>query len=396
VDQQAPLSVHHCDWPKVSPALVDEALLAEMKAARTVVTLGHAVRALGNLKVRQPLGRVVVVAPPEQREHLTHNAALVTDELNVKALEFVENEAELVTYKLLPDNRVLGPKFGPLFPKVRAALAAADPQAAVMTLRSGQPLKLEVEGQTVELSPAEVLVTPQPRPGFAVKAEGEYVVALDTTVTPELRAEGLAREVVRRIQDLRKSASFDISDRIVTHYMASEGLASAMAAHAEYIKGETLSLKLISRPVGSTLPLGVIRESSSTSYSASEASSEDTATADDSFDGETLALAVTRVKVMEDERPETKVRRPRTKVTPQLKAKATAKKAEPKATKPKATAKLMRKTVRKAKPASQPRTELKKKAVRVVRKAERTKVKPKTKPTARKNRAARKKTTSRK
>ncbi len=270
---KAPMSVHHCDWPEVNPALVDEALLAEMKAARTVVTLGHAVRAAGSLKVRQPLSRVIVVAPPEQRQRLTRNAALVTDELNVRALEFAANESDLVTYKLLPDNRLLGPRFGALFPKVRAAIAAADPNAAVAALRAGQPLGLDVEGQAVEVSSAEVLVTPQPKSGFAVKAEGEYVVALDTAITPELRAEGLAREVVRRIQDLRKSAGFDIADRITTYYLPSDGLGRAITAHAEYVKGETLSVELV-RGNGP----------------------EGAATAEDSFDGETLELALTRVK----------------------------------------------------------------------------------------------------
>ncbi|MGH2521789.1 MAG: DUF5915 domain-containing protein, partial [Anaerolineales bacterium] len=272
-DESALLSVHHCEWPQVNRALLDDGLLADMHAARTVVTLGHAVRAAGNLKVRQPLSRVVVVAPPEQRERLRNNAALITDELNVKEMEFAANEAELVTYRLMPDNRALGPKFGALFPKVRAALAATDPQAAVLRLRSGQPLALEVEGQRVELSAGEVIVTPLPRPGFAVKAEGEYVVALDTAITPELRAEGWAREVVRRVQDLRKSAGFDIADRIRTYYIASAGLAEAVTTHADYIKGETLSVELVSGK-----------------------GPEDAATAEDSFDGEMLALGLVRVQ----------------------------------------------------------------------------------------------------
>jgi len=248
-------------------------LLKEMSAARMVVTLGHAVRAAGNLKVRQPLGRVVVVAPPEQHERLLRNVALISDELNVKQLEFAANEAELVTYRLMPDNRALGPRFGPLFPKVRAALTVVDPQAAVATLRSGRPLTLHLEDQEVKLLPGDVMVTPQPKSGFAVKAEGEYVVALDTAITPELRAEGWAREVVRRIQDLRKTAGFDIADRIATYYMASERLAEAMTTHAEYIKGETLSTELVS----GNWPDGAV-------------------TAEDEFDGETLKLGLMVVK----------------------------------------------------------------------------------------------------
>jgi isoleucyl-tRNA synthetase len=324
VDKKAPLSVHHCEWPAVNPALVDEALLADMQAARTVVTLGHAVRAAGNLKVRQPLARVVVVAPPEQRERLAHNVPLITDELNVKALEFAANEAELVTYRLMPDNRLLGPKFGALFPKVRAALAAADPLATVTTLRSGQPLKLDVDGQTVELSSAEVIVTPQPKSGFAVKAEGEYVVALDTQVTPELRAEGLAREVVRRIQDLRKSAGFDIADRITTYYLPTEGLKQAIAAHAEYIRGETLSTELV---IGNW--------------------PEGAATGEDEFDGETLKLGLVIVRKKEGAgRKKAGAKSARAKVKPKAKAKA---KPRPKAKPSARAAKPKRKTAAKRK-----------------------------------------------
>jgi valyl-tRNA synthetase len=225
VETQAPLSVHHCDWPQADEAKAEPALLADMAAARAVVALGHAVRAGGNLKVRQPLGRVVVVAPPDQRERLQRHAALITDEL-------------------LPENRTLGPKFGQLFPAVRKALAASDPPAAVLTLRAGQNLPLNLEGQMVELTPADVIITPQPKPGFAVRAEGEYVVALDTALTPELRAEGWAREIVRRVQDLRKTAGFEISDRIATYYMAAPELAGAMVTHADYIKNETLTVTL--------------------------------------------------------------------------------------------------------------------------------------------------------
>jgi isoleucyl-tRNA synthetase len=269
VDARAPESVHHCDFPRADASKVDDTLLAEMNAARQVVALGHSIRAESSLKVRQPLGRVLVVAPVEQRTRLAHMSALVTDELNVKSLELIADEAELVTYRLLPDNRLLGPKFGARFPKVRAALAATDPYAAVATLRAGKSLVLNVDGETIALEPNQVLVTPQPKAGFAVKAEGEYVVALDTAVTPKLRTEMLAREFVRHVQDLRKSAGFDIADRIVTYYTATETLAGAVHAHADYIKGETLSVDLVAG-----------------------AAPEGAAVVEDTFDGEHVSIGV--------------------------------------------------------------------------------------------------------
>jgi len=307
VNKRAPLSVHHCAWPeaaKVSKA--DRNLLAAMGAAKTVVTLGHAVRAAGNLKVRQPLGRVLVVAPAEHHAGLKRMAALVLEELNVKALVLVENEADLVTYKLMPDNRTLGPKFGALFPKVRAALAETDPQAAVLTLRAGKNLTLSVDGQPMALTAPEVIITPQPRPGFAVRAEGAYVVALDTAITPELKAEGLAREVVRRIQDLRKTAGFDIADRIATYYLPSDGLRQAIETHADYIKGETLTVELV---IGN-LPDGAAK-------------------AEDEFDGEKLALALVKVETpkLKATKPKPAAKRKPVKAKP-VKREAKAKKAK--------------------------------------------------------------------
>lgn len=275
VDPKAPASVHHCDWAKSDKAKVDAALVAEMDAARRVVALGHGVRAEHSLKVRQPLARVLVVAPPDQRKHVKKMSALVTDELNVKEIELVENESQLVTYNLLPDNRLLGPKFGVRFPKVRAALAATDASRAVATLRSGKSLVLDIDGERIEVEPGEVLITPQPKAGFAVQAEGDYVVALDIKITDGLRQEGLAREFVRHVQDLRKSAGFEIEDRIATSYVASENLARALSQFSDYVRGETLSTDLRA----GAPPSGAV-------------------TVQDSFDGENVTIGIVKaVKV---------------------------------------------------------------------------------------------------
>jgi isoleucyl-tRNA synthetase len=248
----SPVSVHLSDWPGVETFAKratslrddDRTLLADMAAARQVVTLGHALRAASNVKVRQPLGRAVVVADAAQKEGITRLADIVADELNVKAVEFAGREQDLVSYKLLPDNRVLGKKFGKQFPAVRSALSAVDPYAAVRTLRAGQSLVLTVEGQPIALAPEEVIIQAQPREGFAVQTEGGVVVALDTHLTPALVAEGRAREFVRHVQTLRKDAGFELSDRIVTEYLAADDVARAIEGWADYIKTETLSVTL--------------------------------------------------------------------------------------------------------------------------------------------------------
>ncbi len=253
VDPEAPESVHHTRWPEADAAWVDQALLDRMALVRQVVTLGHSARAGAGIKVRQPLARAVVHGADALRED-GEMLRLIADELNVKEVTFVAQERDLVTYRLLPDNRKLGPKFGPRFPQVRAALAATDPSEAVRTLRAGNPLRLSLEGETVELAPDEVLIQTRPRSGMAVAAERGVTVAVETTLTPELEAEGLAREVVRRVQTLRKEAGLNLDDRIVTLYQADDRLAAVIARWRDYIQGETLSVELVGDALPAELP----------------------------------------------------------------------------------------------------------------------------------------------
>ncbi|MCS7221043.1 MAG: class I tRNA ligase family protein [Anaerolineae bacterium] len=253
VDAEAPVSVHLTDWPIPDVGSVDSALLADMTLARQVVTLGHSARNNANIKLRQPLARAVVVLPdPSLRDRLLRLSDIVADELNVKALEVTAEEAELVEYRLLPDNRKLGPRFGRKFPAVRQALAQADAIAAVRVLRAGQPLMLTADGERVELAPDEVLIQTAPRVGFAVAAAGGITVAVDTHLTESLMYEGLAREVIRRIQNLRKEAGFAIEDRIVTEFAADGQLATAVQVFADFIQEETLSveMRLVPTPSG--------------------------------------------------------------------------------------------------------------------------------------------------
>ncbi len=241
---QAFESIHHTDWPLVDAASSDTNLLEQMALARRIASLGLSARGNANLKVRQPLGRALVHAgrkvelDPELR-------AIVEDELNVKALEFVEEEGALVSYKILPDNKLLGPKLGARFPRLRAALAAADPAKVAAAVRTGQNLALDLDGEPFELAPAEILVSTTPAAGLAVAADKLTTVGIDTAITPELRQEGLAREIVRRIQDMRKKAGFNIEDRITTYYTASGEMGEVFSVWNSYLKAETLTTQLI-------------------------------------------------------------------------------------------------------------------------------------------------------
>ncbi len=243
VDPRAPESVHHTDWPRADWMAVDVALVDRMALTRRLAALGHAARAGHGLKVRQPLSRALIhLDLPERLDE--ELLALLRDELNVKEVVQVEEKSELFSYRVLPNNWMLGPRFKSHLPAIRALLAAQDPVAVARRVRSGLPIRLPLDGGEVELLPEEVLVQEEPREGLVVASEQDLTVAIDTRITPELRAEGLAREVVRRIQNLRKAANLELDDRIVTHYQAEGKLAEAIEAWREYIAAETLSVEL--------------------------------------------------------------------------------------------------------------------------------------------------------
>jgi len=248
-------SVHHTRWPAYDAAAVDESLPAQMALARQVASLGLAARSSANLKVRQPLGRAMAYVSSGEKASLTPELVeIIVDELNVKSFEFVEQAGKLVNYRVLPDNKALGPRFGARFPRLRAALAQADPEKLAQAVNAGQPVTLVVDGETVELKPGEVLVQTAPVEGLAVATDHGVTVAVDTTLTPELRNEGLAREFVRRVQDLRKSAGLDVADRIKVYYDASSKLDEAVRAFGAYVQAETLALELVAGAVPAGLP----------------------------------------------------------------------------------------------------------------------------------------------
>ncbi len=256
LDADTPESVHHTDWPAVDQSLIDDDLLAGMGLAREIVTLGHAARAGRNLKVRQPLAEALLHLEGSPVGLSDELIALVRDELNVKEISFVESADSLVTYRLLPDNRLLGPRFGRRFPAVRAALAALDAVPSVRRLRAGLPLTVSVGGEDVQLAPEEVLIREEPRQGLAVVSERGVTVAVDVAITPELASEGLARDVIRRIQNLRKVAGFELDDRILTTYEADAELSAAIDEWRERIAGETLSVELRAGEPGEDAAVG--------------------------------------------------------------------------------------------------------------------------------------------
>ncbi|HSH03228.1 MAG TPA: class I tRNA ligase family protein [Anaerolineae bacterium] len=242
VNPNAPTSVHHCLYPAVDESRLDKALLAKMGLAITTASLGRAARGAADIKLRQPLAKARVnVATQQERHDIESLADVLTEEINVKEIEVVSEVGELVNYIVLPNNRVLGPRFGKDFPKVRKALTALDAAEIARTLQAGDTVSLELNGETVSLGPDDILVQTESRGGQAVASDKGVTVAVDTNLTDELLQEGLARDLVRAINTWRKEADFEINDRIYITYSATGTAAEAIANFAAYIQQETLA-----------------------------------------------------------------------------------------------------------------------------------------------------------
>ena len=255
-DKEGCESVHHCEWPDSEEGAIDQDLLDRMALAMQIAALGRSARSTSNVKLRQPLARTRVFAG-NRAVDLGSLDELVTEELNVKALEFVEQEADLVEYEigLLPN--VLGPKHGRRFPLLRRAVSEQDAGTLARHFQAGLSVTVDLDddGLAVELSPEEIEVRTHGRKGYAVAEEKGVVVAVDVTLTPALALEGLARDLVRRVQTMRKDAGFQLDDRIVTYYEAGDELKVVVEEWGDYIRAETLSQELVPGLVPSDVDL---------------------------------------------------------------------------------------------------------------------------------------------
>ncbi|ACO46072.1 isoleucine--tRNA ligase [Deinococcus deserti] len=247
VTPDAPESVHLATWPQVDEALAAPSLVGEMDAVLRVVSLGRAVRGQTGMRQRQPLPKVMLRArSAEQTAALGRFVEQIKEELNVKEVELLDQYAELVSYQLRPNLPLLGKKFGKAVPQVRAALQEADASEVARFVRDGKFFEVVAPtGERFELGPDEVLVDARSPEGFAAQEEAGYLVAFDTQLTRELELEGLARDLVRGIQDGRKKAGFEVSDRITLHLDLTGDAREAAEAWQEYLMSETLTESLV-------------------------------------------------------------------------------------------------------------------------------------------------------
>jgi isoleucyl-tRNA synthetase len=251
VDQFAVESVALAKWPEFNEGFIDEGLNRNMATVMQLVSLGHSARQKANRKVRQPLAEAAFsVGSAVERVAVKVFGDLIADELNVKKVRLLDASTEAVAHSLKPLPKQLGQKYGNKFPAIQKALLAMNAEEVARVLLAGKQVSVLAGGETFDILPEEIEVKAQAKEGFAVAEQGAYVAALVTELTPELQQEGLAREFVRRVQDLRKSAELDVADRIELYVEASAGLKKAVTAHQEYIMAETLTVDLkLRKPV---------------------------------------------------------------------------------------------------------------------------------------------------
>ena len=233
VDESAPISVHLCDFPVADEAMIDAELEAEMELVLEIVVLGRAARNASNIKNRQPIGNMYVKADRELDEFFKE---IVASELNLKNVEFKADMEEYLSYSFKPQFKVLGPKVGKQIGEVKAALAAINGHAAKAELESTGKLVLELKSGTVELTAEDVDITMSQTEGFATQRYGSVTIALETTLSQELIEEGFVREIISKLQTMRKENGFEVTDRISVFAAGNDKLTDIMSRNEDFIK----------------------------------------------------------------------------------------------------------------------------------------------------------------
>ena len=242
VDKDAPESIHLCDFPTVNEAWIDKDLEADMKELLEIVVLGRACRNTANIKNRQPIGTMYVKAEKKMGEFYTD---IIADELNVKEVKFADDVESFISYSFKPQLRTVGPKYGKLLGGIKQALTDINGTAAMNELRTNGVLKLDINGNDVELTEEDLLIETAQTEGYVSESDGETSVVLDTNLTPELIEEGFVREIISKIQTMRKEAGFEVMDKIVVYAHGNDKIQDVMKAHEDEIKSEVLADEMV-------------------------------------------------------------------------------------------------------------------------------------------------------
>ena len=238
IDKTAPESIHLCDFPVVDEKMVDKELEAAMDEVLKVVVMGRACRNESNIKNRQPIGRMYVKAPEKLDKFYVD---IIADELNVKEVEFTDDVSSYTTYQFKPQLRTVGPKFGKYLKQIQSTLAELDGNAAYAQLKETGALKLDKISTEVVLLEEDLLITMTQMEGYVTESDNSITVVLDTNLTPELIEEGFVREIISKIQTMRKEAGFEVMDHIAVTFEADEKVTAIFEKYGDDIKSEVLA-----------------------------------------------------------------------------------------------------------------------------------------------------------
>ena len=243
VDKNAPESIHLCDWPKKDESFIDPELEANMAAVLDIVVLGRSARNAANIKNRQPVASMYVQGKALPDMYVS----IIADELNVKEVKFVDDASSFISYRVKPQLKTLGPRYGKLLPKINQYLAGEGVGNAVVAAHNrGESYKFDIDGTEISLAAEDVLVSTEENAGFVTVTEHDLSVVLDTNLTPELIEEGFVREIVSKVQTMRKEAGFEVTDHIVLFHHGNSLIEGIFARHGAEIAADTLadSIKL--------------------------------------------------------------------------------------------------------------------------------------------------------
>ncbi len=238
VDDKAPESIHLCDFPEVNPAWIDEDLEKNMEEVLAVVVLGRAARNASGVKNRQPVGRMFVSGAAQLDDFFKE---IIEDELNVKEVIFSEDVSEFTSYTFKPQMRILGPKYGKLLGMIGKTLAAVDGSAAKKQLDEDGILTIEAGGEKIDLTPEELLISMSQKEGYVSQADRGVTVVLDINLTPALIEEGFVREIISKVQTMRKEAGFEVTDHIALSACGNDRIREIMTGHQDEIKKDVLA-----------------------------------------------------------------------------------------------------------------------------------------------------------
>ncbi len=245
-----PVSVHLTHWPQADDAWQNDALIEAVAVVQKIVALGRSAREASRIRVRQPLAELLVRVPNQPTARaVTEHEDQVLEELNVKRLSLIATDAQLVSYRIKPNLPRVGKHHGKLIPAIREVLAEANGGAIASAHARGESITLIVCGQQITFEPEDLLIETESAEGYSCAESEGYLVALDTALTPELEREGVAREIVRTVQDARKQAGLEVSDRIHLHVVGTGVATEAIAAHREWIMAETLTAHWPTTPI---------------------------------------------------------------------------------------------------------------------------------------------------